>query len=87
MESMVSLWPERIEPEHFGIISVSAVRHALDRVRMIEWFLCDDVGIDMQFRDRPTSARQKVHRNKATLGRNRLARCQCQNEVRAHHRF
>jgi hypothetical protein len=73
MESMVSLWPERIEPEHFGIISVSAVRHALDRVRMIEWFLCDDVGIDMQFRDRPTSARQKVHRNKATLGRNRLA--------------
>lgn len=82
MKSMASLGSERIEPEHFGIISVSAVRHALDRVRMIEWFLCDDVGIDIQFRDRPSSARQKVHRAKATLGRIRWSRaCQCQNGV------
>jgi|SRR5665213_1191864 len=71
--SMVSLGSERIEPEHFGIISVSAVRHALDRVRMIEWFLCDDVGIGVQFRDRPTSSRQNAHRAKATLARNQLS--------------
>jgi hypothetical protein len=68
LKSMLSLGSERIEPEHFGIVSVSAVRLTLDRVRMIEWFLGDDVRIDMQFRDRPTFSRQKVHQPKGYLG-------------------
>jgi len=74
---MFSLGSERIKPEHFGIVSVSAVRHAMDRVRLIERFLRDDVGIDMQFWDWPTSTRQKAHHAEATRSSKQLSQA-CQ---------